>query len=127
MGDDVSGRSEAGELWHCELRVLLRHLTYVDVIKLTWNGEQIPASAWRKADWIYQLRPRPEYAVDGYRLHIDLQQLQRLPRVGVNTIGIEVVAKDAQLVHPITLAEVTLVFEYLPHRHALRADEDYHS
>ena len=127
VSDDVAGRSEIGELWSCELRVLLQHLTYEDAIRLTWNGEEIPASAWRKADWTYQLRPRPDYAVNAYRLHVDLKQLQRLPWVGVNTIGVEVVAKDAQLVHPVTLAEVALMVEYLPHRNALRADEEYHS
>jgi len=126
VNDDVAGRSGAGELWRCELRLFLQHLTYEDVIELTWNGEEIPASAWRKADWTYQLRPRPEYAVNGYRLHIDLKQLQRPPMVGVNTIGVKVVAKDAQLIHPVTLADVELVVEYLPHRNALRADEEYH-
>ena len=125
VGDDVAARAAAGELWRCELRVLLQHLTYEDRIGLRWNGREIPASAWRKADWTYQLRPRPDYAVNGYRLHIDLIQLQDLPRKGVNSVGIEVVEKDAQLIHPVTLADIELVVEYLPHRNALRADEEY--
>lgn len=125
VGDDVVGRSEAGELWRCELRVLLQHLTYTDQIRLTWNGEEIPSGAWRKADWTYQLRPRPDYAVNAYRLHADLKQLQRLPRTGANAIGVEVLGKDAQLIHPVTLANVELVVEYLPHRNALRDDEEY--
>ena len=33
--------------------------------------------------------------------------------------------KDAQLIHPVTLVEVELVVEYLPHRNALRDDEEY--
>ena len=54
-----------------------------------------------------------------------LRQLQGLPRKGVNTVGIEVIEKDAQLIHPVTLADIELVVEYLPHRNALRADEEY--
>ena len=103
----------------------MQHLTYEDQITLIWNGGEIPSEEWRKADWTYQLRPRPDYAVNGYRLHVDLKQLQRLPETGINRIGLEVVKKDAQLIHPITLADVELVVEYLPHRNALRADEEY--
>ena len=51
----------------------------------------------------------------------------RLPRTGVNEIGIKVVEKDAQLIYPITVAEVALVIEYLPHRNALRDEEEYSS
>ena len=125
VADDVAGRAAAGQLWRCELRLMLQHLTYRDRIELHWNGEQIPASAWRLADWTYQLRPHPDYAINGYRLHIDLKQLRRLPQRGVNTVAVEVVEKDAQLIHPVSLAEVELVVEYLPHRNALRPDETY--
>ena len=98
VGDDIRARFELGELWRCELRVLLQHLTYQDQVRLTWNEQEIPARAWRKADWTYQLRPRPEYAVDGYRLHMDLKQLEQLPRTGVNTLQVEVLEKDEQLI-----------------------------
>jgi hypothetical protein len=125
VGDDVAGRAAVGEVWRCELRVLLQHLTYADRIRLIWNGEEIPEEAWRKADWTYQLRPRPDYAVDAYRLHVDLKQLQRLPLVGVNILSAEVLEKDAQLIHPVTLADIDLIVEYLPHRNALREDEEY--
>jgi uncharacterized lipoprotein YddW (UPF0748 family) len=125
VGDDVAGRAAVGEVWHCELRVLLQHLTYADRIRLIWNGEEIPEEAWRKADWTYQLRPRPDYAVDAYRLHVDLKQLQRLPLVGVNRLSAEILEKDAQLIHPVTLADIDLIVEYLPHRNALREDEEY--
>ena len=125
VGDDVAGRSEVDELWRCELRVMLQHLTYEDQIRLIWNGEEISAANWRKADWTYQLRHRPDYAINGYRLHVDLKQLQRLPQTGINTVAVEVVEKDARLIHPVTLADVELVVEYLPHRNALRADEEY--
>ena len=104
---------------------MLQHLTYEDRIGLKWNGDEIPETAWRKADWTYQLRPRPDYAVNGYRLHIDLKQIQRLPQRGINTVEVEVVEKDAQLIHPVTLVDVELVVEYLPHRNALRDDEEY--
>ena len=125
VADDIRARLELGELWRCELRILLQHLTYQDQLRLTWNGQEIPATAWRKADWTYQLRPRPAYAVDGYRLHMDLKQLEQLPRTGVNTLQVEVLEKDEQLIHPITLADLELVVEYLPHRNALRDNEEY--
>jgi len=125
VGDDVAGRAAIGELWRCELRVLLQHLTYEDVVRLWWNGAEIPVTAWRKADWTYQLRPRPDYAVNGYRLHVDLKQLDLLPRTGINSLQLEAVDKDPQLVHQITLADVELVVEYLPHRNALRQDEEF--
>lgn len=123
--DDVGGRSSLGELWRCELRVLLQHLTYEDEIRLVWNGDEIGASDYRKADWTYHLRPRPDYAVNGYRLHVDLKNLNRLPQVGTNTVRVDVLKKDPQLIHPITVADVELVVQYLPHRNALRDDERY--
>lgn len=125
VSDDVSGRAALGELWRCELRVMLQHLTYEDRVRLLWNGAAIPATDWRRADWTYQLRPRPDFAVNGYRLHADLARPQRLPTTGVNTLRIEVLDKDAQLVHPVTVVDVDLVIEYLPHRNALRPDEGY--
>ena len=125
VGDDIAGRAELGELWRCELRVLLQHLTYADRVRLYWNGEEIATDAWRKADWTYQLRPRPDYAVNAYRLHVDLKQLRHLPRTGVNRLGVELLEKDAQLIHSVTLADIALVVEYLPHRNALRDEEEY--
>ena len=123
--DDIACRAELGELWRCELRVLLQHLTYTDRVRLYWNGEEIAADTWRKADWTYQLRPRPDYAVNAYRLHVDLKQLRHLPRTGVNRLGVELLEKDAQLIHSVTLADIALVVEYLPHRNALRDEEQY--
>ena len=123
--DEIAKKFQLGELWRCELRVLLQHLTYDDQIRLWWNGEEIPASSTRKADWTYQLRPHPGCAVNAYRLHADLKNLKRLPKVGVNTIRIEVLKKDVQLIHPITVADVELVVDYLPHRNALRDRERY--
>ena len=63
--------------------------------------------------------------MNAYRLHADLKNLKRLPKVGVNTIRIEVLKKDVQLIHPITVADVELVVDYLPHRNALRDRERY--
>jgi len=125
VGDDIAARAEAGELWRCELRVFLQHLTCEDEVKLVWNSAEIAPSDWRKADWTYQLRSRPDYAINGYRLHIDLEQLQRLPRKGTNAIALEALKKDQQLIHPVTLVELALVVEYLPHRNALRNDEEF--
>lgn len=123
--DDIADKATLGELWRCELRVFLQHLTYEDQIRLVWNGEEIAAANYRRADWTYQLRPRPDFAVNGYRLHVDLKNLERLPVSGINTIRFEVLRKDAQLTHAITVADVQLVVDYLPHRNALRDDERY--
>ena len=125
ISDDIAERSRLGELWRCELRLLLQHLTYEDQIRLMWNGGEIADGDYRKADWTYQLRPRPDYAVNGYRLHADLKALEKLPRVGINRIAVEVITKDPQLIHAITLTDIELVVEYLPHRNALRAKERY--
>ena len=125
IADDVPAGAAIDRLWRCELRLMLQHLTYQDRIELQWNDVPIDASAWRLADWTYQLRPRPDYAINGYRLHIDLKKLGQLPQKGRNTVAIAVLEKDAQLVHPITLAEIERVVEYLPHRNALRPDENY--
>jgi hypothetical protein len=127
VSDDVAEKSRLGELWRCELRVMLQHLAYNDEIKMVWNGDEISSSDYRKADWTYNLRPRPGYAVNGYRLHIDLKGIDRLPNVGANTIRVDVLKKDPQLIHNITIADVDLVVEYLPHRNALREDDDYFS
>ena len=121
--DDAADKAQKDELWRPELRVFLQHLMEDDEIRLVWNGEEVPRSSQRWADWIYQLRPNPGYAVNGYRIHVDLNG--RLPRVGTNTLRVDVLKKDAQLIHPITVAEVAVVLQYLPHRNALRPDETY--
>lgn len=121
--DDAADKAQKDELWRSELRVFLQHLMEDDEIRLVWNGEEVPRSAQRWADWIYQLRPSPDHAVNGYRIHVDLNG--RLPRVGTNTLRVDVLKKDAQLIHPITVAEVAVVLQYLPHRNALRPDETY--
>jgi len=54
-----------------------------------------------------------------------LKALEKLPRVGINRIAVEVITKDPQLIHAITLTDIELVVEYLPHRNALRAKERY--
>lgn len=122
VGDDVAAKAASGELWRCELRVMLRYLMYNDKIRLVWNGMEIPETAQRKADWTYQLRPRPSYGVEGYRIHVNLDG-DWLPKVGKNTIRIDVLTKNERLIHPITIADVELAVEYLPHRHGLRSEE----
>jgi hypothetical protein len=104
---------------------MLQHLTYTDEIRFLWNGDELSSDEYRKADWTYNLRPRPGYAVNGYRLHVDLKSLNRLPRVGKNTLRIDVLKKDPQLIHKITVADVDLKIEYLPHRNAVREDDNY--
>jgi hypothetical protein len=127
VGDEVAEKSRLGELWRCELRVMLQHLTYEDEIRFVWNGEEISSSDYRKADWTYNLRPHPGYAINGYRLHADLKGIGKLPKAGKNTIRVDVLKKDPQLVHNITIADVDLKIEYLPHRNAVREDDDYFS
>ena len=53
-------RRGEGELWRCELQVMVRYMMHTDKVKLWWNGKEIPEARWRKADWTYQMRPRPE-------------------------------------------------------------------
>ena len=48
-----------------------------------------------------------------------------MPKRGVNTLQLEVLDKDQQLIHAVTLADINLVVEYLSHRNALRLDEEY--
>jgi len=124
VADDVAAKAALGELWRCELRVMLQHVMHYDKVRLVWNGMEIPYESQRRADWIYQLRPRPQHAVNGYRIHVDLKD-DWLPRAGNNTVRVDVLEKDEKLVHPITVAEIGVVVEYLPHRHALRPDERF--
>ena len=121
VADDIAAKDRAGELWHCELRVMMRDMMYTDQVRLWWNGHLIPAKAQRKADWTYQLRRRPR-SYRGYRLHVDLQGTL-LPHVGTNTLQVDVLKKDARLVQPISVADVEVMVEYLPHRHGLRTEE----
>ena len=123
VSDDVAAKAGLGELWRCELRVLLNHRTHSDSIRVLWNGVEVPESAQRWADWTYQLRPRPS-SVRGYRLHVDLKQ-DLLPKAGGNVLRVEALTKDQTLINSITVAEVEVVVEYLPHRNALRPEEAF--
>ena len=74
-------------------------------------------------DWIFQMKPRPDY-VRGYRLHIPLMK-DLLPQKGQNTISISLESKDPQLVLDIEITDIDLAVEYLPHKNAIRDDEEY--
>ena len=124
VADNVAEKAIEGELWKCELRVFLQHLMHYDEIRLVWNGREVPSEELRWADWTYQLRPHPEHAVNGYRLHIDLKN-DLLPSVGTNTVRVDVLKKDPVLIHPVSVMEVELIVRYLPHRNALRPEEKY--
>ena len=121
VADDVAGKAEMGELWRCELQVMLENMMHYDEVRVTWNGLEVPDEAQRWADWTYQMRPL-KIDVWGYRLHVDLTK-GMLPKVGRNTLRVDVLKKDEKLIHPISVNEVGLVVEYLPHRHGLRHDE----
>ena len=100
---------------------MLENMMHYDEVRVTWNGLEVPDEAQRWADWVFQMRPRPSHA-RGYRLHVDLTK-GMLPKVGRNTLRVDVLKKDEKLIHPISVNEVGLVVEYLPHRHGLRHDE----
>ena len=102
--------------------MMLQNMVHHDKVKLYWNGEEVPEELIRRADWTYHIRPRPEHAVFGYRLHVGLKG-DRLPKQGTNTIRVDVLEKDEHLIFPISVAEVEISVEYLPHRHGLRDDE----
>ena len=96
---------------------------HTDEVKLYWNDAEIPPEAQRRADWTYQLRPRPEHST-GYRLHVDLKRAG-LPQVGTNCLRVDLIKKDATLIHSVSVKHVEVVIEYLPHRNALRDDETF--
>ena len=100
---------------------MVQHMMHTDKVKLWWNGKELPEARWRKADWTYQMRPRPQ-RYRGYRLHVDLRG-EDLPRMGRNTIRVDVLEKDKKLVFPIAISDVELVVEYLPGRNGLRPGE----
>lgn len=123
VSDNLATKADRGELWCCEIRIMLDSMMHQDEVHLYWNGEQVPATAQRWADWIFQMRPRPDH-VRGYRVHVDLKN-SLLPNVGRNTLRVDLIKKNEKLINPITLSHVELVIEYLPHRHGLRPDEQY--
>lgn len=125
VADDIAAKAEQGELWSCELRVMLDYMMDGDEIRAVWNGKEVPTDIQRWADWILQMRPRPGH-VRGYRMHVNLRD-DWLPRVGKNTLRIDVLKKDPQLIQPITISEVDIDVKYLPHRNGLRPDEKYSS
>ena len=67
---------------------------------------------------------RPNTGIRGYRFHVDLTS-NMLPQKGTNTVRVNLVKKDEKLIHPISIHDLDIVVEYLPHRNALRDDETY--
>ena len=126
VADDICAKAAAGELWRCELRVMLLHLMQTDEVALKWNGTPIPDERIRRADWIFQMRPsaRDRDYRSGYRLHVELKEWLH-PVVGENALIVELLKKDETLVDAVSIADVDLAVEYLPHRNALRRDETY--
>ena len=112
-----------GELWKCELRIMINNLMQNGDVSIVWNDKKISSEKIRKADWIFQMRPRPDY-VRGYRLHVPLKE-EFLPKKGENTISISLNSKDPQLVLDIEITDIDIVVEYLPHKNAIRDDEVY--
>ena len=123
VSDDLSAKAKLGELWSCELKIMLDSLMHDDVLRLRWNDCEIPLADQRWADWIFQMRPRANH-VRGYRLHVQLKD-DWLPKVGANTVQVELLKKDEKLVNPVTVSEIEIVVKYLPGRHGLRPEEQY--
>ena len=73
VSDDLAAKADAGELWRCELRVLLDQRMHTDEVAVFWNDCEVQVDEHRWADWTYQLRPRPDHSL-GYRLHVDLKK-----------------------------------------------------
>ena len=123
VSDDVAAKAEAGELWNCELRIMLSNMMHADKVRLWWNGAEIPPEQQRMADWTYQLRKTPTFQrSSGYRLHVKLKG-EQLPGVGDNLLRVDVLQKDSRLTHSIRMDDVELKVEYLSHRNGLRPDE----
>ena len=122
VADDVRGKAALGELWSCELRVMIEHMMYTDRVRLWWNGEEISDEDQRKADWTYHMRPRHPKSYRGYRLHVDLKG-GRLPKAGRNTVRVDVLKKDAKYIEPIRVVEVEVRVNYLSHRNGVLSDE----
>ena len=122
VADDIAAKQKAGELWRCELQVMMQELLQEDEVRLFWNGGEIDGGEIRKADYVFQMRPGA--GTRGYRLHVDLSR-GRVPEQGTNELRVELVTKDERLVDPVSVHDVFLVVEYLRHRHALRDDEQY--
>ena len=124
VADDIAAKEEAGELWGCELRVMLHEFMHHDEARFHWNGVEIPDERIRRVDWIFQMRP--SVGLRGYRFHVSLgNSAPSLPIKGTNVVKVELLKKDQQLVHPVVLLDVDIAVEYLPHRNSLRLDEPY--
>ena len=124
VADDTQYALDKGRLWKCELQIMLPNTTESDQIDIFWNGEKMPRSIQRYADWVYQLRPRPQYAVNGYRIHVNLID-GYLPNVGDNTVNVLIKKRGEKLIVPVEIAEIRVAIDYLPHRNAIREDETY--
>jgi hypothetical protein len=101
---------------------MLHEMLHHDEVEVYWNNEAVPTQKIRKADWVFQMRPSA--GVRGYRLHVDLRNVS-LPIKGTNTVRVDLVWKDEGLTEPVSVHDVDIVVEYLPHRNALRDDESY--
>ena len=122
VADDIASKQAAGELWRCELRIMLHEMLRADEVRMYWNGAVVPEDRIRKVDRVFQMRPSA--GVRGYRLHVDLMD-GLLPNKDTNTLRVDLLKKDEKLIHPISITDVDILVEYLPHRNALRNDETY--
>ena len=124
VADDVAAKKQIGELWFCELRIMLHEFMHHDEARFHWNGVEVPEEKIRKVDWIFQMRPAN--GPRGYRFHIDLtDDALSLPLKGTNRIQVTLLKKDQQLVFPVQITDVDIAMEYLPHRNSLQIKEGY--
>ena len=120
--EDIATKAQDGELWRCELRIMLEGMLHHDEVKVFWNEQEVPEENIRKADHVFQMRETSR--ARGYRLHIDLRQVS-LPLQGTNLLRVDLIKKDEKLIMPIKISDVDIAVEYLPGRNQLRDSETY--
>ena len=120
--EDITTKAQDGELWRCELRIMLEGMLHHDEVKVFWNEQEVPEENIRKAERVFQMRETSR--ARGYRLHIDLRQVS-LPLMGTNKLRVDLIKKDEKLITPIEVSDVDIAVESLPGRNQLRDAETY--
>jgi hypothetical protein len=125
VSDDVIPAMEAGELSRCELRVRLMSLIHDDTFELWFNDVRISREQQQWQDWTYAVRPVPGKTpmVNNYWITVDLLRSGHLPRLGDNSVRVDLTRHDPRCDPAVQLHDVELLVQYRDHRHAPRRDE----
>ena len=54
--EDIAIKAQDGELWRCELRIMLEEMLHHDEVKVFWNEQEVPEENIRKAERVFQMR-----------------------------------------------------------------------